>query len=101
MRIFRMFCLSVVAGIIGAEASLAANPMPCSMHDDLVKMLNSKYSESLAGYGVAGQRNIVEVFIAERGSFTIIATNPNGVSCVIAAGQDWEKVAPVKNLTSL
>jgi hypothetical protein len=100
MRVFSVLSSSVVAVAMLGTASFAASSLPCSKRDDLVKLLDSKYREGLSGFGLAGQTNLVEVYVSKNGTFTILATNPKGVSCIIATGQNWEKVMPVVKLTS-
>lgn len=99
MRVINQLGLSAVAIAMLGTAAYAA-PMPCSKRDDLIKLLDSKYREGLSGFGLAGQTNLVEVYVSKNGSFTILATNPKGVSCIIATGQNWEKVTPAVKLTS-
>lgn len=41
--------------------------------------------------GLAGNGTAIEVFVSEAGTFTIVMTWPNGMSCLIAAGKDWQK----------
>jgi hypothetical protein len=72
---------------------------PCAEHDSMVRVLDGKYKEKLSTYGVAGHKDKVEVFVSKSGTFTILSTRPDGISCVIAAGEDWEM--ELKNLTSL
>ncbi len=100
MRVVK-FLSAIMLGCGLLAQTAGASPMPCMTHDDLVKLLGNKYSEELNGYGLAGQSSLVEVYFSERGSFTIVATNSSGMSCVIAAGQSWEKVTPPKKLTGL
>lgn len=71
----------------------------CAEHNSMVKALEEKYRETLSQYGLAGKTNLVEIFISNAGSFTILATRPDGLSCVVATGDNWEK--QLKNLTSL
>jgi hypothetical protein len=97
MTFLKSLCFTLALGALASEATAA---MPCSTHAELVKLLGGKYGESLSNYGVAGQRNLVEVYVSEAGSFTILATKPDGISCIIATGQNWERAA-TKNLTSL
>ncbi len=33
---------------------------------------------------------MIEVLASPSGGFTIILTQPNGLSCVMAAGENWE-----------
>jgi hypothetical protein len=89
-----MLFLSNIAA--GADTALQ-----CNWRSDLVKILNSKYSEQLSGFGVSGQKNLVEVFVSESGSWTILMSNTTGLSCIIATGQSWERQAPKKRVTEL
>jgi predicted methyltransferase len=100
---FTLKTLSFAAAILCLSSIVAdANTvLQCSRRSDLVKILNSKYSEQLSGFGVSGQQNIVEVFVSESGSWTILMSNTIGVSCIIAAGQSWERQAPKKRVTEL
>lgn len=60
----------------------------CAMRADFVE-ITKKYKEQLVGRGIAG-RSMIEVFVSEEGSFTVFSTSTNGVSCMIAAGRDWQ-----------
>lgn len=47
--------------------------------------------------GLQKSQGIVEIYSSETtGSWTILMTRPDGVSCLIAAGQLWEQdVTPI------
>ncbi len=97
-----VFKSAVFVLCLAALATDAAAQVPCAKHDELVKHLGSKYKEGPVNFGTANGKNLVEIYASEIGSFTIIATQPSGLSCIIAAGQDWEALGPPpKNLTSL
>lgn len=64
----------------------------CAMRTGMVKMLDEKYKEQRVGYGLAN-RTMLEVFVSEKGTFTVLGSDPNGVSCIIAAGRDWQTEA--------
>lgn len=71
--------------------ALAAEAAPvCGKHPDLVKRLQDGYGERRIGLGVAGNHGLVEVYISASGSFTILFTRPNGLACIMAAGERWE-----------
>lgn len=92
--------LSLACLLFGASSALAQ--MPCATHDDLAKLLGKKYQEGVTHMGLAGGKNLIEIFVSEQGTFTVVATQPSGFSCIIAAGKDWEQMAaPPKNLTAL
>lgn len=90
-----MFKRLVMAGLtIGALGS--AHPVEaaaCALRDTVVDQLQSKYSEELTAGGLQTAqpvKNLVEVWSSsETGTFTVIVTNPAGVSCIVATGTDW------------
>ena len=97
-----VFKSTLVVLCLAAFAAEAQAQLPCAKRDDLVKHLVGKYKEGPVNFGTANGKNLVEIFASETGTFTIIATQPSGLSCIIAAGQDWENLGPPpKNLTSL
>lgn len=79
---------------IGLMAGPAA-AQACSKHDDIVEKLKGKFQEKQLGYGLIGDKAIMEFFASKKGSWTIIVTRSNGISCVVAAGTDWEKTIEV------
>ena len=74
---------------------------PCGDRGEIVKMLNKKYSERPHALGIANQANLLEVYTSTSGSWTILITKPQGVSCIIGTGQSWEDVPQTKELTGL
>ena len=73
-----------------------AQPAACSSRDNVLKQLSNQFSEAPIGMGVVGNGGIIEFLSSKAGqTWTIILTMPNGVSCLIAAGESWERV-PVK-----
>jgi hypothetical protein len=86
---------------LAASTGSAAAQMACGSHDKIVDTLDRSYKETLTNFGIAGQRNLLEVFASEKGTWTIIVTTPEGMTCIMAAGQSWENVPPSKKLTGL
>ena len=41
---------------------------------------------------------ILEVFVSEQGTWTILATDTHGLSCVISAGEGWDRTTQVAAL---
>lgn len=62
----------------------------CGLRDSIVERLKIGYKESEAGYGLTGSGMMAELFVSETGSWTIIVTRPDGISCLVAAGHSWE-----------
>ncbi len=62
----------------------------CAPRDAAVAELVGEFEEHVIGRGLShnGQA-MIELFRSETGSWTVMATDVNGVSCVIANGQVW------------
>lgn len=105
MRRYKEVCLAVcVLGLLGAHAPTQAQAImqvPCAKREDLLKVLGVKYSEKLANTGVTAVGHLVEVFVSDKGTWTVVSSQPSGLSCILAAGTSWEGQIVGKNLTSL
>ena len=85
--------------MIGAVLSLAAGGaqaegnQQCNERKNVLDLLSNKYSESRVAFGVTNNGGLVEVLKstsnAKADTWTIIITTPQGVSCLIAAGEGW------------
>ncbi len=49
--------------------------------------------------GLTVSGGIIEVFASKEGTWTMVITQPNGTSCLIAVGQDWENLPNPEILT--
>ncbi len=92
MRFFKpilpsVLALPLVSGAVYAQAP--AGP-PCAERSMATRQLHELYGERRIGYGLAANGSVIELFAAPNGSFTLFATLPHGVSCLIATGQSWE-----------
>lgn len=96
----RLLATMVAAGALTLSFSLPAEAsMACGPHKKLTKALTGKYKEARKGLGLVASRRVMEVFVSDTGSWTLVMTDLNGVSCIIAAGHSWEdapKVAMVE-----
>ncbi|RUM96097.1 hypothetical protein EET67_19785 [Pseudaminobacter arsenicus] len=63
---------------------------PCVDHSVLVARLVEKYQERQFAFGLIGNVAVMEIFVAESGTWTIIVTDVTGRSCIVAAGNNWE-----------
>ncbi|MEX3016644.1 hypothetical protein [Gymnodinialimonas hymeniacidonis] len=85
------------AGLITFVALPAeAQNMLCGQREMVVNELTGRYGEEVRGMGLAHQNRIVEVFVSEEtGTWTITVTSPNGMTCLMAAGQHFATMDPV------
>jgi hypothetical protein len=74
--------------LLAAPASSAENI--CGKRDDIVSRLESGYQEYNSAMGMSTNGGLVELYTSENGTWTLMLSQPNGVSCLIAAGENWE-----------
>lgn len=88
---------AVALGVLAAGTApqpVAAQPGVCAERAKIVDRLQTKYGETRQGVGVAQGMRVMEIWASEdSGSWTIVMTLPDGSSCLIAAGEDWEPLA--------
>lgn len=83
----------ILAGALALGTSAAgAQYQYCVEHGVLVAHLSENFQEKQFAFGLIGQTAIMEVFVGESGTWTIIVTDVAGTSCIIAAGNNWESV---------
>lgn len=80
-------CLLAVRPAIGATPQCAPRP-------DLVEILSERGGENWHSSGLVQNGTVVETFAAENGNWTILITRPDGVSCLLAAGEAFDSGAP-------
>lgn len=89
----------IAATITPAAAQQQQQQPACTKRTDVVEHLAGKYKEAPVAIGLANNGGVIEVLSSQTGtSWTIIITMPNGTSCMIAAGENWEKVPLVASI---
>ena len=93
---WRAMILGVAAMLVSTGAQAAAQ---CNPRDDVLKLLSNKYAESQVAFGVTNNGGLVEVLKSGPGAksdtWTIIITTPQGVSCLVAAGEGWRDMEQI------
>lgn len=97
VRIFTLAAAAVLAASFLAPAGPAlAQPnnrliaQICFAHAEIEAKLLSDFGEKKLGHGISGDGNLVELFIAPTGTFTVVKTSPRGVSCIVDFGESWQ-----------
>jgi hypothetical protein len=67
----------------------------CAPRDEVVKVLAQKYSERVRAVGILSDLALMEVYVSEKGTWTILITNRNGMACIQAAGEAWDELPPI------
>jgi hypothetical protein len=88
-------------GLLGAVALNAtvapdrAEAAQCGPREKVVEHITGKIKASRQALGLAGQSNMVELYVAKSGAWIMTVTNTDKATCVLAAGSSWETV-PLK-----
>ena len=86
--------LSVMCLTTTAPAQNAV-PAACTDRNQAMSHLSVKYSEAPVAMGLANNGGVVEVLASKAGkSWSIVITMPNGMTCLVASGEHWEKLKP-------
>lgn len=77
---------ALLAGVAPAQAQLV-----CLDHVDMAAALESQYNETVVAVGITTkEKNMLEVFAAPSGSWTIVITKPPDYACIVAFGQGMQ-----------
>jgi hypothetical protein len=96
----KVFRAAVSVAAFAAASPAAAQPV-CGDHAGMVAQLIGTFGEAHRGAGLAGPRAVFEVWASDAtGTWTILMVTPEGLACVVAAGNGWQgftvpKGAPV------
>jgi hypothetical protein len=87
--------LSVVAT---SNIAQAAQPnTQCTDRASALNHLSKKFSEAPVAVGLASNGGVIEVLTDAAGAtWSIIITMLDGMACIIAAGEHWEPLSPIK-----
>lgn len=81
----------VVAAIaMSAGAAQAKTAAQCAPRADIIKALGDKFHESNAGRGLINPNVVLEIFVSDQGSWTVLASDTKGQSCVLSVGEGWD-----------
>jgi hypothetical protein len=73
----------------------------CGKRDDIVARLESGYQEFNSAMGMSTNGGLVELYTSDKGTWTLMLSQPNGVSCLIAAGENWESFNTPKSASQV
>jgi hypothetical protein len=90
----RYLAVSFMTLAVAFAGTPAAAQIVCGEHAEIVKVLERNHQERRSAMGLAANGRLVELFIAEDGGWTLLATTPEGLTCLISAGEDWVDAKP-------
>ncbi len=69
-----------------------ANAAECGTHKKVTAFLGKKYKEAPIAMGMVSNKGFMEFFVADSGTWTVLLTTPEGISCIVAAGDSYDTV---------
>ncbi|WP_171230176.1 hypothetical protein [Ruegeria sp. HKCCA4008] len=92
----RLFAIALTFGMAATAPPVFAQN--CAARDHIISKLQENYAEELAFGGLQktrGAQAVMEVWTSkETGSYTVLVTNANGISCIVAVGTDFFEAIP-------
>lgn len=92
-RHFLFLRLAIGFGLLQATpiAEAQGGSPACAQRDQVVARLEQRFGETPHSQGVQQNDALVELFASDTtGTWTILMTSPNGLSCLLAAGRLWK-----------
>jgi len=90
-RLTAILSVLLATAALPAAANAQAAP-PCTDRASLVDSLSDQYQEHPTSMGLSANGAVFEIFSSTTGSWTILVTRPDGVSCLMATGEGWENL---------
>lgn len=81
--------------------ALGANMLEMSMcgdRDAVLGELAQQFNETPMAVGQVDGNAVMEILVSETGSWTILATGTDGMSCIVSAGEGFESTTLVQGL---
>ncbi len=92
----RLFGIALAFGM--AATAPPAFAQSCAQREHVIAKLQDSYSEELVFGGLQktrGAQAVMEVWTSkETGSYTVLVTQANGISCIVAVGTDFFEAIP-------
>ncbi len=78
------------------QTNFAEAQQLCLLREVAVTQLENRYDETVVGRGlVENGKAMVELFTSEAGTWTVVVTDTEGKSCVVASGESWMRLPPL------
>jgi hypothetical protein len=63
----------------------------CGPHNHITGQLDARYREEVRSLGLESDGHLIQVYVSATGAtWTIVSTRPDGLACIVAAGEWWQ-----------
>ncbi|MBI1622238.1 hypothetical protein [Aquamicrobium zhengzhouense] len=70
----------------------------CGDRKQVLSDLQQQFSEAPMAIGQVDEQAVMEILVSESGSWTILATGTDGVSCIVSAGEGFQSTTLVRGV---
>jgi hypothetical protein len=77
----------------GGEDAPIGRDARCDFRPAVVKILTKKFAEARIATGLVGDQLVMELYLARSGTWSVVLTGTNGVSCLLIVGDTFEPIA--------
>jgi hypothetical protein len=74
--------------LIFGNTEASAEPK-CYTRASLLGVMSKNFQEERVSIGMTSTGNMLEIYVSDKGTFTIVETSPNGKACVVVEGDNW------------
>lgn len=86
-----------LAGLVLWPGLGRAQQGQCGPHDTVAAALGQKFGEQTHAMGLAQDNTVMELYASSQtGTWTLTFTLPSGLTCLVAAGGNFETVQPAQ-----
>ena len=85
----RRFSILVLAVVLIGGPAFAQQGVTCGDREFVTAKLEAKYGEIQQGAGLVSADKVLELWSSAEGSWTILMTRSDGLTCIMAAGNYW------------
>ena len=86
----------ILASLSGFSIEANAQQL-CLLRDTAIEKLQKNFEEQIVGRGLTQEgKAMFELFTSETGTWTLIVTDTEGNSCIIANGEGWFELPIIK-----
>lgn len=85
-----LMTLSLAFVSLASLAGGARAAVQCGPHDKIAEVLGTRFQESRQALGLTGNIAVVELYVSERGTWTLTTSDVAGLTCIVASGEDWQ-----------
>ena len=80
----------VILGLVSITLPWTAQAQQiCAPRAALIEKLKTEFQEEPEAAGVTTSEGLFEVLVSESGTWTVLATGSNGISCLVLSGEGW------------